>query len=401
MSIFTLTCSNQRKQRQQYIKHEVNTYERATIVSPYNYNLSGELIYTQYDLDMRRKAEILKYKNSNNNNNRNRNFAYLSNTNNMRRSCPDVNKPLSTSSSNVPGKPIILYYDDKIPLYNYKNSTNAIAYQNIKYDDYNRPYDLFPYYNITSNNGQESTFLELVIVNPDKNILSFGFNVPVSLAYKAYFDASLSINPINCIQLYIASAKMDIYYSDYIQSTVNIPYSSFSDDDVNDIKPFLSTDLFVSCNVVTVNFDQSVTGEVNVTQLLGSIYIPSMNIAAVTQYVYTYKLTANIAYSEYSVQDISRNAYRTNYKDGVIVNESISINSVPPPSSLTDIKISTITNVENVILVTNNNPIQNSFLNCAVSISNIELISPADISYNYNYINQEDVVYIPLQISAS
>ena len=61
MSDFTLSCINQRKQRSQFFFHEGGAKSRFTPVCPYIKNSSGELIYTPKQLDMRRKAEILKY----------------------------------------------------------------------------------------------------------------------------------------------------------------------------------------------------------------------------------------------------------------------------------------------------------------------------------------------------
>jgi hypothetical protein len=421
MSNFTLICTNQRKQRKQYITHDKTTYVRNAIVSPYNYDSSGELIHSKHDLDMRRKSEILKYKNTSNSGSNGNKWAYLSrNSSASRRACPPTKIYTSTASSDVPGKEIMLYNDDSIPLYNYgDNSTNIIAYQHLTFDDYNRPYDIYPYYNVTGDNATGVTFTDIVIVNPDKNILSFGFTIPISIAYKGHFDDTVTLNKINCIQLYVVGAKMDIYYSDSIVNSADVTYNSFSDDDANNIKPFLSTDLFVSCDVITVSFDwftqdavtgevtygNSVTGDVSVTQLLGSIRVPNLNISAVSQYVYSYKLTVNVAYAEYSVDDVTRNAYRTNFIDGEFLNESITNTSIPPPSSLTNIQISAITNVEDVYSITNTNPIQNKIENCVISVSNKQL-KPADVSnnipenvsYNYHYIESNDVTYVPFAV---
>ena len=68
MSDFRLSCINQRKQRAQFFFHEGGTNSRFTPVCPYVKDSSGKLIYTPRDLDMRRKAEILKYVKPNNGN---------------------------------------------------------------------------------------------------------------------------------------------------------------------------------------------------------------------------------------------------------------------------------------------------------------------------------------------
>jgi hypothetical protein len=103
---------------------------RFTPVSPYPQ-------YTQFQLDMRRKAEILQY-NSNNTNTKTNNLTkaekYSMLMNNppvlsattiaqiRARDCPeDRFKPTPSSSCDVPGPPITLFYDPAIILYNYQS----------------------------------------------------------------------------------------------------------------------------------------------------------------------------------------------------------------------------------------------------------------------------------------
>jgi len=97
--------------------------------------------YTQSQLDMRRKAEILKYssnKQSTQTNQlsqkqrfsqimKNRNNLNSSSINNTPTTCPELNTIIKTptSSSDVPGPVIDLFLDKNVPLYNYaKNTAN-------------------------------------------------------------------------------------------------------------------------------------------------------------------------------------------------------------------------------------------------------------------------------------
>lgn len=110
---------------------------RLNIVSPYP-------AYSNFQLNMRRKAEILKYTSSQQNTKtntftKNQLFANLAkninaisqyqiNESYTNRVCnEDKTKPTLSSSCDVPGPPIILQYDPKVPLYNYINSNRSSA----------------------------------------------------------------------------------------------------------------------------------------------------------------------------------------------------------------------------------------------------------------------------------
>lgn len=83
--------------------------------------------YSQYELDMRRKAEILKYNNSTTtsqiNNKMTRKQQYSSVTRNIKNvasnECPNISTP--SSSSDIPGPLTYLTLNNNIPLYNFKS----------------------------------------------------------------------------------------------------------------------------------------------------------------------------------------------------------------------------------------------------------------------------------------
>jgi hypothetical protein len=112
---------------------------RLNIVSPYP-------LYSPFQLNMRRKAEILKYNSSqqntkSNNPTKKQKFANLvKKTGNVSQYqanlqtysnlvCQaDIVKPTLSTSCNVPGPPIMLQYDPTIPLYNYGNYKDNRSY---------------------------------------------------------------------------------------------------------------------------------------------------------------------------------------------------------------------------------------------------------------------------------
>lgn len=104
---------------------------RLSLISPYG----GK--YTKYDLDMRRKAEVLKYQTQSSKSNskltKKQKFAQIVNSANaytpeQNSACTSDNNTIIkkySSSSNVPGKAVILYLDPSVPLYNFSNSISS------------------------------------------------------------------------------------------------------------------------------------------------------------------------------------------------------------------------------------------------------------------------------------
>jgi hypothetical protein len=117
-------CSLVLQERRRLALIHIPPIRTELIVSPYPQ-------FTKKELDMRRKVEVLKYSNNTQNsktneftkseiwshlvNGKNRNYSQFIKTN----TCPDdYIIPTSTSSSGIPGPPIILKFDPNIPLYN-------------------------------------------------------------------------------------------------------------------------------------------------------------------------------------------------------------------------------------------------------------------------------------------
>lgn len=111
--------------------------QRITLVSPYDK-------YTQYQLDMRRKAEVLQYRNGPTRAGgftKKQLFAKTVtltnpssiNTRNLAEQCASIDttlsKPMPASASGVPGGGF-LFYDPSIPLYNYVPAKPAYAFIN-------------------------------------------------------------------------------------------------------------------------------------------------------------------------------------------------------------------------------------------------------------------------------
>lgn len=129
---------------------------RIEIISPYE-----TTNYNRFDLDMRRKAQILKYNQLNiqtNNLSKKEKWSQLVNRRNPSLNvvfdpekniivpvdCPDiVNIRMPLSASNVPPDPNVpyLYDDEKVPLYNYINPIQTRAYGIQNPEDMNVDFD--------------------------------------------------------------------------------------------------------------------------------------------------------------------------------------------------------------------------------------------------------------------
>ena len=89
--------------------------------------------YTQAQLDMRRKAEILQYKKNSTQTTqltKSQRFASVVNGSyqaNSNKVCnKDLLQPTPSSASGIPGPLTILRYDPTVPLYNYQTKQNAV-----------------------------------------------------------------------------------------------------------------------------------------------------------------------------------------------------------------------------------------------------------------------------------
>lgn len=201
-----------------------NPPPRLTPTSPYE---SGE--YTKEQLDMRRKAEVLKYKASSSSTKTNNltkaekwsqivKGVYTGNTLYCPITISNIKTP--TSSSNVPGPIMNLYYDPSVPLYNYATNTDAYAINNSPISGGWSSYII--------ENSQcvalTRTNIFNLYIQPDIKNKSYVFDF--QLPFAIYINGSnLSQydyvdNPFD-ISLNIASAAASVYYSGDPIPTIN------------------------------------------------------------------------------------------------------------------------------------------------------------------------------------
>jgi hypothetical protein len=230
-------------------------------VPPQRFNLTSPYPkYTSFQLDMRRKIEILKYNNSKQNTKTNnftkkQKFAYLANNISSRLSqsviakskitvC-NVDKTIPTSSTkcNIPGPPIILQYDPSVPLYNYINDRVYSIANEIKdiYSFYtknsvvftdNYPYIVYPDTNTLIQTRSET--IGVLIINSGMNELNY--SIPIKIPISIWFSGSIGCgydaygNLINntpvissdYINIHIINATINLYYNNNISQSLNV-----------------------------------------------------------------------------------------------------------------------------------------------------------------------------------
>jgi hypothetical protein len=207
--------------------------------NPYNQiNPTTGVRITKFDLDMRRKSEILKYSSnrmstqtnsltkaqkytqaiSGSYKSRTYSQTYIDDntTNGVLNTCPRVMKP--TTASDIPGPPILLYEDPQIPLYNFAGELDKPIYGII-----NQELNIYPmmWNNTVPVNVQNtdsisgnSTITSIYILQPNSPTLNYTITTPISI----YLTGSLkpeytSYNQANAISINIQSPKINVNYS--------------------------------------------------------------------------------------------------------------------------------------------------------------------------------------------
>ena len=237
---------------------------RFTPTSPYP-------TYTRFQLDMRRKTEILKYSaaktnTKTNNFTKSEKWAQLVSGNFQRRTysqeqitnstnnlvdCSSNETILTpTSSSGVPGPIMYLYNDPSIPLYNYVvNRSYSIL------DDNNRqPWNINPYNDIVCENG-EQTLVSLLGIRQyiESDYTTFNLTTSVGIFVGGTVDTGDNTSTLN---ISISNIGCAIYYNDTVVATPTISVSGLNtlEVDIGDSDTDLfSASLFVG-NITTDDF---------------------------------------------------------------------------------------------------------------------------------------------------
>jgi len=262
---------------------------RYDITSPYPQ-------FSKFQLDMRRKAEVLQH-NPNSVNNLSNNFTKkqalartlsgIGQTKN-KRACPyDPFIPTPTYKSNVPGTNMNIYLDPNIPLYNY---TSNVLNQGNNYSELPTTNDKSKWItsefnsNIICKNSVQTSLFQIYITKIiDKPYYNFSLQIPIALSVNGVFPGA------NFFQYFIGSANLQIYYSNEEVNTK-----------INNYNVYLNKDISYNFIVdVSNQFDFATYKDVSRNSFGACKFlanIPFNNIKLYTQpgFIYDFRLTVTI-----------------------------------------------------------------------------------------------------------
>jgi len=273
----TQNLSNACLQRRLFVSLENSTRDRAELVNPYTN-------FTKQQLDMRRKAEILKYKKNANIITRTERFRILAhNIGRRNRAC--VNDPprlTPSSSSNVPGPVILLNNATNAPLYNYTNQkqqTTLIPPPNLKA----KIFDARP----IERAGIRTIFTpiaNLVILSPNFRNYNFTTCVPIfisSTGSKTRLNQNNGTN-IQSITASLTNIQFQITYNNRRIATVPT--------NVNNLLG--NMDLLLN-----------IPGDIfSASRYLGLICFTNFRLQTCSEYVYSIQMSATVRYSAFNNQ---------------------------------------------------------------------------------------------------
>ena len=240
-----------------------NRYEGPT--NPYT---SGTI--TQYQLDMRRKTEILQYKKNVLSTNRiTARGRYATVFNQIANDiCPgDLSLPTLSSSSDVPGPIINLQYDENVPLYNIASDADNYANLN-QNNDTNKIFTLYAENNVLVQNGTTVTVASLTIDTPNESNSTFNISIPIGI----YISADVSGNNVYDSIYRISSLTFGVYYNgSQVPTTSTQSFTS------------INTRVFTTSNRVTMSG----------VKYVGNLQISNLTLPTQTGYVYEFRMSAN------------------------------------------------------------------------------------------------------------
>jgi hypothetical protein len=300
---------------------------RYTPVNPY----AGG-IFTKFQLDMRRKAEVLKYsanKSSTQTNNLSKaqKFALL-----VRGSLPAPTQAAlqkasenggvidcsndeliltPTTASNIPGPIVYLYNDETVPLYNYSDY-NTRSYPVYVPDNPNM-WKFVPFSDIVINNDSPSDVYYLILNRAvDQPQYIYNFVTPLELNFSGTVPAVNSpplYSKTNIITISVKTAKLSAYFNGNLVRSIDASGSALSA-----IKFDLST---------------SATGSFSSKQFLGNLYFNGLLLDTSPTYVYTFSVFVTLSITSDNSSDPGAENFKTKtvFKYNVVSNTTISANT--------------------------------------------------------------------------
>ena len=273
-----LTC-NTLQQRTSFLQLMMPPVRINGVTNPYlNTN------YTQSQLDMRRKAEILQYnKNSTQTNKltKAQRFAKAIGRTATTTCANDLYIPSLSSSSDVPGPVITLQYVPTVPLYNYAQNTASLGIINT---EDTREWIDSTKDDIISYDSIETVLLDLAINKIETSTATFSINSPIGI----YVDgAATGASIVGDISL--NSIEVSVYYND-----VNYLLTS-------PIVPVITTLTELKSKTVRYSVTSpspSISKQFSGVKYIGNLNITNLTLPTMNGYVYKIKVKFKLTSSK-------------------------------------------------------------------------------------------------------
>ena len=264
------------------LKKPVDRYEG--LKNPYVDTIS------QQQLNMRRKVEILKYKNSSTQTTgqltKSQIYTRLV-TGNYSRTIVDASSNCVyaaslTSSSDVPGPIETLQLDPKIPLYNY--ASNIDNYANLTLNPTNDK--LYTVYSVgdvyVPSDAYATTIASLVVNNSQNTTSTFNITIPIGIYIYGEIAGAYStalaeyVYPTNDAIYQISAIDFEVYYNNTLVSTSIVYHQSF-------------TNLSVECVSQPIGSSRQTTS-FSCVKYLGNLQISNLVLATQSGYLYEFRM---------------------------------------------------------------------------------------------------------------
>lgn len=253
--------------------------------------------YTQKQLDMRRKANILQYSavNSNtktNNLTKKEKFALLtkgsaqkiSGTNTTANSCDNLLILVPTSSSDVPGKVEYLYNDMTVPLYNPSASASSKNGKNYISDPttYTTKWEMVATNNIKCPNETSTYFSTLYVRDAiDAYIYRYSMTIPLSIDISGTLNSTKYNSDLdftrNDVIVSISEVSCLVYYNDVLLNTPGL---------ANTVVPIYNKSNLSSFTMRKVDTD--INPDFNATIYVGDLTVGNIQLFTSSTYVYDF-----------------------------------------------------------------------------------------------------------------
>jgi hypothetical protein len=297
--------------------------------------------YTKDDLDMRRKAEILKYSSNRmstqtNNLTKAQKFAQAVNgysqqstltqafinaniENGVVNTCPPgtiIKTP--SSASGVPGS-LLLYDDPTIPIYNLVNDTTASGIINQLQNPYSSGFKYSANNNVMIDMTKSSTLFTTYIFNTPTNKYSFSFTTPILIQFYSSLNSDTTYPPVD------STPRFQITLN-YVDVNVNYSFSPISLK-TNTISYVLNNTTMAKQTILDISLNPQ-TNSFNGSYYLGTITVSNIVLPVSLGYIYDFQLS-----TKFSVNYPTGTTYPTYYKNPTISSVLNVTDSIKPSST--------------------------------------------------------------------